>query len=316
MNFKALARLLILPLALPLVAADAAFPNKTIVLVAWSAAGSPVDVLAREVARLAPKYLHQSMIVEDKTGGDGANAMQFILSSPSDGYALLINTRSMMATLNTDLRGKFTTEQFDFLATLETDPYAIAVRTESPFKTIRDLLASAKTTPISIGGFGADSAHAMLSRHLAAESGAKLNWVPFNGGSAALVAVLGGHMDAMLGNISDQRAQVADGKLRILAVSTDKPLADYPNALPFRALGYPDLTSSHWRGVMAKAGTPADVTAKLDAFFKAVSKDAEFVAFVKNSGLLPYYNDRAAFAKLVKSDMEAMAKQTAASVQK
>ncbi len=287
---------------------DADFPNKPIVLLSWSAAGSPVDVMAREIAKLAPKYLHQPMVVEDRTGGDGANAMQAVLSAPSDGYMLLANTRSLMATLNTDLKAKFAPSDFDFISTIETDPYAVAVPIDSPYKKFDDLLAAARTSAVVVGGYGADSAHALLGRSIAAKFGVKFAWVPFSGGSAAMTALLGSHIAAMIGNVSELKAQVEGGKVRVLALTTAKPIAAFKDAVPL-AEHNPKFAISHWRGVMAKAGTPSAVEAKLDRFFQQVTQDSEFRAYVAAANLTPFYNGPGRVSDIVRSDMSVMARQ-------
>ncbi|MGH7715044.1 MAG: tripartite tricarboxylate transporter substrate-binding protein, partial [Vulcanimicrobiaceae bacterium] len=175
--------------------------------------------------------------------------------------------------------------------------------------TIRDLLSAAKTTPITVAGFGSQSAEALFLRQLASESGAKLTWVPFGGGAAATPAVLGGHVVAALNHPGDVKSFVETGKLRVLAGSDASATRLFPGAVTFQSLGYPDLTVLHYRGVIAKAGTPPDVIAALNRFFSSVSRDPEFVAYMKNVNVSPYLRDSGAFTKMVTSDLDSMQKQ-------
>lgn len=285
------------------------FPEKPIILVSQASPGSSMDLFSRMIAKLAPKYLHQTIVVEDKVGADGGVAMEYLLSQPADGYTLDVITRSFATTLDTDLKGKFSSNQFDFVSCLVGDSYVLSVSSDSPYKTLRGLLSAAKTTPITVAGFGSQSAEALFLRQLASESGTKLVWVPFGGGAAATPAVLGGHVVAALNHPGDVKSFVESGKLRVLAVSDATAAHLFPGAVTFQSLGFPDLTVLHYRGIIAKAGTPPDVIAALDRFFNQVARDPEFIAYMKNVNVAPYLRDSNAFTKLVTGDLESMQKQ-------
>jgi len=280
------------------------FPSKPIVLVSQASAGSAQDLFCREIAKLAQRYLHQTMVVENRTGGDGAVAMEYVLSQPADGYTLAAITRSFATTLNSDLKDKFKPDQFAFVAALVADSYVLSVSTDSPYKTMRDLLTAAKATPITVAGFGTDSAEGVFLRQLAKESGTKLTWVPYTGGAAAIAPVLGSHIVAALNHPGDVKSFVDGGKLRVLAASNDSALKLFPSAVTFRSLGYKDLTVLHYRGIIAKGGTPGNVEKRLDDFFNAVSRDPDFVAYMKNVVVEPYFRGTRDFTKIVNSDVE------------
>jgi len=290
------------------------FPTKPIVLVSWSAAGSPVDVMAREIAKLAPKYLGTSMVVEDKVGADGGNALSYLLGQPADGYTLLALTNSLMVTLNTSLKEKFKTEQFTFLASLETDPYVVAVRADSPLKTFADLTKAAKQGNLSIGGPFAQSAESFFAREMGSTVGIKFNWVPFSGGSPAVAAALGGHIEGVCTNVGGVRSRAESSQMRLLAVPTLQPAPVLPGTPTFASLGYKSLTSSHWRGVMAKAGLSPAAETRLANFLKAVAEDPEFKQYVVQAGLVPYYNDRNQLEKLVAEQMISIGKDISAGI--
>lgn len=291
------------------------YPVKPIVLVTWSAAGSPVDVMAREIAKLSQKYLNVPMVVEDKTGADGGIALSFLSGQPADGYTILALTSSLTVTLNTSLKDKFKTNQFSFLGTVETDPYVIAVRSDSPFKTFADLVNATKTQPnVTIGGPFAESAESFFAREMGNVVKFKFNWVPFNGGSSAVTAGLGGHVDAICTNVGGVSSLVKSGQMRVLAFSGTQNSPQLPGAPTFASLGYKSLSGSHWRGVMSKAGLPPEVEAKLNTFLRQVANDPEFLQYVHSSGLLPFYNDHQRSEKLVSEDMISIAAQIAAGI--
>jgi tripartite-type tricarboxylate transporter receptor subunit TctC len=285
------------------------FPAKTIVLVSQASAGSSMDLFCREIAKLAPKYLHQTMIVESKVGADGAVAMEYVLSQPADGYTMAAITRSFATTLDSDLKDKYKPDQFSFIASLVADSYVLSVSSDSPYKTIRDFLNSAKTTPLTVAGFGTDSAEGLFLKQLANESKAKLNWVPYGGGAAAIAPVLGGHIVAALNHPGDVKSFVDGGKLRVLAASNDSALAIFPNAVTFRSIGYRDLTVLHYRGIIGKAGMPPATERKLDDFFNAVSRDPEVIAYMKSVLVEPYFRGSRDFTNMVHSDLDSLGRQ-------
>jgi tripartite-type tricarboxylate transporter receptor subunit TctC len=287
------------------------FPSKTIVLISQASAGSSMDLFCREIAKLAPKYLHQTMIVENRVGADGAVAMEYVLSQPADGYTMAAITRSFATTLDSDLKDKYKPDQFSFIASLVADSYVLSVSTDSPYKTIHDFLNAAKTTPLTVAGFGTDSAEGLFLKQLANESKTKLTWVPYGGGAAAIAPVLGNHIVAALNHPGDVKSFVDSNKLRVLAASNDSALAIFPNAVTFRSIGYRDLTVLHYRGIIGKAGMPPAVERKLDDFFNAVSRDPEFIAYMKLVLVDPYFRGSRDFTKMVHSDLDSLGREIA-----
>lgn len=295
----------------PARAADT-FPTHSIVLISWAAAGSPGDVTAREMAQLAPKYLGVNMVVENKIGADGGNAMSYLLGQPADGYTLLAQSSTFTVVLNTSLKDNFKTDQFAYLGTLVTDPYVIAVRTDSPIKTWPDLVAAAKAAPnFTIGGSFAQSSESFFAHDMGDAAKFKFSWVAFSGGSSANAAVLGGHVDAVCTNVSAITALVKAGQMRALAFSGTKPIPQLPGTPTFASFGYKTLVGSHWRGVLSRAGLPDPVAARLQAFIKQVSSDPQFTAYVNDTGLVPYYRDGSAFQKVVDDEVASIAAQLA-----
>ena len=283
------------------------YPTKPIVILSWSAAGSPVDVMAREIAKLAPKYLGQNIVVEDKTGADGGNALNYLVTQPPDGYTIMAMTDTMFVSMNTSLKEKFKIDQFSYAGSLETDPYIVGVRTESPYKTFADLVKATKAGNVAIGGPFAESAESFFAREMGQAVNMKFNWVPFDGGAPSVAAALGGHIDAVVTNVSAVSSLVKSGQMRVLAVSSSQPLSSLPGTPTFVSLGYKTLTSTHWRGVISRAGLPSDVQAKLSAFVKQVANDPDFKQYVADAGLLPYYNDPAQTASIANAQMAKVA---------
>ena len=299
----AVAALIVFVAAVPVRADD--YPNKPLVLVTWVSAGSAADVTARLIAKFAPKYLHQNMIVENRTGGDGANAMQYVLSQPADGYTLLLVTRSMEAVLTNDLKDKFKFDDFTFLGTVDADPVVLAVSSATSYKTLADLIGAAKQGPIPVAGYGSNTSMETFTRYLGTVSGAKFNWVPFSGGAAAIAAVMGNHVPMVVSHRNDLYEPIASGQMRGLAISSDTRSPDLPGVPTFKELGFKEFTFQQWRGMAARAGTPPAIVKRLSEYLKAVTNDPDFHSAEDERHIGVYYNDHDAFTKLLATETTA-----------
>lgn len=286
-------------------AAADGFPSKPFTIVVESTPGSPVDVLARQIGKYSEKYLGQSVVVDNKPGGGSATQLQAIKTSEGKGYTLGTGTRSLMTSLNTTLKGKYSVDDFVFVAQLQRDPYVFAVNASSDVKNLEDMVQRAKAEPkYSLGGFGAQSAFSLLADQFGKQAGFKPNYVPFDGGAAAVTAVLGNQIDAVVTNVSNVAPQVKAKKLRVLAVTSDQPDPAIGTEVPtFTSLGYKNAVLSHWRGIFVKAGTPNAVVAKLDEGFKKMLADPGFLQYLTEVGLTPGYLDHVAFQQQVKKDV-------------
>lgn len=267
------------------------FPTKPIVILCGSAAGSPVDLMARELAKSAERYLGQPLVVETKTGGSLANQLREMLSRPVDGYTIGTVTTSLVGTLATIHKGRFKPSDFQFLVRVQIDPYIIAVRGDSRFKTLKELIAYAKANPgkVKVGGFGSTgSGHHLAMMELSQKAGMEVSWVPFDGGSEAVAAALGGHTDAVHTNPGIVIQHVKAGKMRVLGVAGGQRVEDLPDAPTYKEQGI-DMEAYQWRGVFAKAGIPKSAADRLVEAFKKAVEEAEFVKYTKNSNLINGY---------------------------
>lgn len=284
------------------------YPTKEITFIVWSSAGSGVDLMARQVAQIAETELGQPIVVENRTGGSGAIAMQHILSQPADGYTIGANTRSQMISLNAELKGQINPEDLEFIAQMQGDPYVLAVKSDSGMETIDDLIAEAQSNEdFSIGGFGSNSAQSIFAADLAEQADFPLNWVPYEGGSEAAPALLGNHVNAILTNVSQVKSHVESGDIRVLGVSTEEQIEALPDTPTFEELGYEGLTVTHWRGFYVKKGTPQEVIDIWDEVFAKVAESPEWSEFLEKSGSTNQFQDSEATAADVAQDLEKLA---------
>jgi len=270
----------------PIKAAD--FPTKAITILVGSVAGSPVDVMARELARQMEKILQQPVVVQNKAGGSQAEELSTIMGQPADGYTLGTVTTSTAGALAGHLRDNFKAEGFDFIALIQSDPYALVAGPKTPFKNLKEILAFAKTHPgqLKIGGFGVGSGHHMAFLDLTDQSDVDMKWVSFDGGAAAIAAALGGHVDAAHTNPGAVMGHVKAGKMRVLGIASENRLEVLPDASTYREQGL-DLVLFQWRGLAMKAGAPKEVKAKLIQVITQAAATPEFKKYMANTNQFP-----------------------------
>ena len=259
--------------------AEDTYPSATVRLECWSSAGAPLDVMMRQVGKQLGEVLGQTFIVENRPGGEGAVAMAYVKNKPADGYTILSTTSSMsFAMATSDIQ--FTPDDFIVLPALQAEPSAVAVRADSKFKTMKDFMDFIRAHPdqVSVGGFSSAGFHQFVFYRLQQEGHFKSIWVPFAGGQDAALSLLGGHIDAAIMTPSSGLAQIKNGDLRLLGISSAERNEYFPDVPTFKEQGY-NVVTSIWRGVMVKAGTPQQIIIKLNAALDTMNKTDEWQKF-------------------------------------
>jgi putative tricarboxylic transport membrane protein len=280
---RLLAALLTFPagasLSLRAMAAD--FPARPIKFICTSAAGSPLDAMMRQLGKQLGDELKQSVIVENHAGGSGAVGMSLTKNQPADGYTVVSATGTtsfMMASGELP----FTPDDFVVLRGLQAEPSAVAVRRDSKYQTLQQLIDALRATPdkINVGGYAVAGFHQFVFYRLQQVANFKTEWIPFDGGNQAATALMGNHIDVAVMTPSSAIGQVKSGDIRLLAISTAARDAYFPNVPTFKEQGY-DLVESIWRGVMVRRGTPPDVIATLGAAIDRVEATPEWHKFMQ-----------------------------------
>jgi len=228
--------------------------------------------------------LRKPVVVQNKPGGSQAEELSTMTGQPPDGYTIGTVTTSTVGALAGHLRSQFKIGDFNFLVLVQSDPYALVVKANSPFQDLKGMLEFARANPgkVKVGGFGTGSGHHMAFLDLEEKAGVQMRWVSFDGGAAAIAAALGGHIDAAHTNPGVVRGHVQAGKMRVLAIASDKRLDVLPNVPTYREQGI-DLVLFQWRGVAMRAGAPKDVTDKLISAITQASQTPEFIRYMTNT---------------------------------
>jgi tripartite-type tricarboxylate transporter receptor subunit TctC len=255
------------------------FPNKPIHLIAPFAAGASTDVLARIVAQSMAKDLGQPVVVENKPGAGGALAADTVAKAPADGYTFLL-TSAGIVTMNQHIYAKLPYDPIKDFAPLTIAvrmPIVTVVHPSLPIKNVAELLAYARANP---GKLSYGSAGTGTSQHLAGElfqSMAKVSLlhVPYRGGGPAMNDLLGGQINMMFVQVPSGLPQVKAGKVRALAVGSDKRDPSMPEVPTLDESGIKGYNSDTWYGFVMPAGVPAPIAQKLHASIVKALKENE-----------------------------------------
>ena len=267
----------------PLAYAQDAYPSKPIALVVPFPPGGVADIVARPAADAMSRVLNTPIVVENKQGAGGAIGMAYVAKAKPDGYTLLLALSSISILPEADrITGRapmFQLDQLVPIARLTADPTVLAVRADSPWKTLQDFVADAKKRPggITYGSSGNYGTMHVPMEMFASSAGVKMLHVPYTGAGPAVIGLLGGNIDAVASGPSTVIQHVKAGKIRVLASWGDKRLASLPDVPTLTESGY-EAVYFQWSGLFAPAGTPEPVIARLREAARAATVDPRFMA--------------------------------------
>lgn len=278
---------LIATTALAATTAFAAFPEKPIRLVVPFAPGGGTDLIARTLGAGMSQALGQTIVVDNKPGAGTIIGTDAVAKSPADGYTLVIAT--FAHAVNPGLVAKLpfdTGKAFAPVILLGRGPNVLVVRADSPYKSVKDVIAAAKSRA---GGLTYASQGNGTSAHMAGEmftNLAKIEMVhvPYRGAGPAITDLLGGQVDMIFGTAAAVSTFVDSGKMRALGVTTPQASPAF-KGVPAIADTVPGYQVESWYGLYAPAGTPADVIAKLNAAAAKAAHGPDFVKKVEQEGL-------------------------------
>lgn len=279
------------------------YPTKAIQLIVPYAAGGGTDAVGRSLAEALKNVLKQDVVVINKTGGAGAVGMNEGLNANPDGYTITMVTREV-AILPLLGQAPFKTLDFKYIGNVNVDPEVVVVSSNSPYKTIEDLIAAMKANPGKLK-FAAASAPNFYGIQFAQEAGVSFVTVPFQGAAPAMTEILGGRSDFGIYNPGEIKAQVEGGKLRALAVMSDKRVPGIKDMPTFKEKGL-NIMCGTYRGIAVPPKTSDEVAKVLEAAVAQAVKDPKFVDFMNKSFLGIDYKNPADFKAMVEADMKVL----------
>jgi tripartite-type tricarboxylate transporter receptor subunit TctC len=284
------------------------FPAKEVQIIIPYAAGGATDLVFRALAASTSKYLGKAVVVVNKPGGGGAVGFTDAMQAKADGYTL-VTAITPITILPHQVKTAFTYRDFEPIINVVQDPAMFQVRADAPWKTLPEFIDYARKNPglITVGNSGAGGGVHLIALAFEKAAGVKFNHIPFAGGGPSVTALLGGHVNAVSVSPPEGIAHVKAGKLRIIALFSEKRMPDFPNVATVREQGV-DFAMGQWRGLAAPKGTPPGVIRILHDAFKKGMEDPTFVKNAADMSVALAYVGSADFGKLMAADHERYAK--------
>ena len=292
--------------------AQSDYPTKTVTMVVPFPPGGVADITARPLAEAMGRILKQTVVVENKAGAGGGVGMQYVARARPDGYTVLLALSSISIIPEADkVLGRdpmFQLNQLVPIARFTADPTVLAVRADSPWKSVKDMLEAAKKAPgaIPYGSSGNYGTMHVPMEMLDSAAGVKMLHVPFTGAGPAVVALLGGQVDALSTGPSTIMGHLKGGKVRVLASWGESRHPALPDVPTLKELGY-DAQFSQWTGLFVPAGTPEPVIARLREAAKAAVNDDTFKAALARVETPIQYLDQPQFRTFWDNDAHKLA---------
>jgi tripartite-type tricarboxylate transporter receptor subunit TctC len=288
------------------VAAQSAFPNKAVKIIAPAATGDGSDIVARLIAAKLQERWGQPVTVENRPGAGGVVGTEVAAKAPADGYTVIVGNAGSHA-INQALYSKLpydVTRDFIAVTMLASAPNAFVLNPTVPATTVAEFIALAKKEPnkfsFASGGNGS-SAH-LNGEMLNMMADIKMVHVPYKGASPAITDVIGGQVQLMIGNLPPMLPHIKSGKLRLLGVTTPRRFAAVPDAPPI-AETVPGFESLAWFGVFAPVGTPKEAIDKWHADTVAVLALPDVREKIVAQGFDVVGNTPEQYAAIVRSDI-------------
>jgi len=285
----------------------AAYPERSVTIVVPYPPGGTTDLLARLVSMKLTKSLGQTFIVENKPGAGGQIGTLAVARAKPDGYTLVmgtINTHGINAAMYKKLSYR-TVEDFAPVIIVADTPNVMIANKDAPFKTFEEFIAYAKRNPgaVSFGSTSMGGSPHMSGELLKAKAGIDMVHVPYQGGGPMLNDVIGGQIQVGFDNLPSSAGHIQAGSLRALAVTTTDRWPTFKDVPSIRESGVPDYEVSAWFGILAPAGTPADVVQKLNQSIASALTDDDVTTQLEGMGARRVKNTPQEFADRIKSEV-------------
>jgi len=289
----------------------AAWPTKAITMIVPFPPGGLADLVARPVAEAMSRELGQPVVIENKAGAGGGIGMGLAAKAKPDGYTVLMALSSLTVIPEADAvlarPAMFALSDLRPIARFTADPTVLAVRADAPWKTVQQFVDDAKKRPgaINYGSSGSYGTMHVPMEILSQTAGIKMTHIPFTGAGPAVVALLGGQIDAVSSGPATVLQQVKAGKLRVLGHWGTTPLGALPDVPSLKDAGF-NSEYAQWSGLFIPAGVPEPIAQRLRAAAKAAALDAKVKEVIANAGSPVQYQDSPEFEKYVQLDATRM----------
>lgn len=293
-------------------AAQGTWPTRSITMIVPFPPGGLADLVARPVAEAMSRELGQPVVIENKAGAGGGIGMGVAAKAKPDGYTVVMALSSLTVIPEADaVLGRaplFALNDLRPIARFTADPTVLAVRADSPWKTVKDFVEDARKRPAAInyGSSGNYGTMHVPMEILSQNAGIKMTHVPFTGAGPAVVALLGGQIDAVSTGPATVLQHVKAGKIRVLGHWGTTALSALPDAPSLKDAGI-NAEYAQWSGLFIPQATPEPIAQRLRAAARAAAQDAKVKEVILGAGSPVLYQDSPDFEKYVQADAKRMA---------
>ena len=283
----------------------AAYPDKPVRLVIGFPPGGGGDLYGRAIGNELAKQLKQPVVIDNVVGAGGNIAADKVAKSPPDGYTLILamsgNFGSSVAIRPSSMPYKVP-EDFEPVSLLVETPFGLMVAADSPYKTIKDFVEAAKGGKLTYASTGTGGAAQIVMEMVKQNARLGILHIPYKGSGPVMTDLLGGRVDSFFAPYTPLMGQINGGKLRLLAVSSDKRVPSLPNVPTLKESGI-DVVMSQWYGLAAPAGTPKDVVESLEKGVKAAMQAPELLRVYRADGAREGHLQGTAFRDFIIKDL-------------
>ena len=291
--------------SVPLIAPAQTYPSKTVTLVNPFAAGGSLDIMARLLAEQLSQSLGQPVVVENRVGAGSTIGTAVVARARPDGYTLLITAANIVSAPGLGMPVNYDWKK-DFvpITLLGNIAQVVAVPGDLPVKNMKELVAFAKSNPggLSVGSLGPGSGGHINGKRLQQATGITFTDIPFKGMAETMNALAGGHIQLAFGNLPDVLTYQRGGRIRPIAIAMPSRSGLAPDLPTLDESGYSSLAIVPWYGVLAPAGTPADVVTKLQRSLTAALAQPAVATRLKDMAITPIASTQADFARRLEED--------------
>ena len=282
------------------------YPAKPIRVIVPFPPGGGTDIVARDITQKVAQNTGWTFVIENRAGAGGNLGMDATAKSPPDGYTIVLGQTSNLA-INPTLYAKLPYDPQKDLAPVvhaTNSPLVMVTGMGTPLKSLADAVQAAKSKPgaLNFGSPGSGTVAHLTSELFQTAAGIKTQHVPYKGAAQALTDVIAGNVDLYMSSVPTLVAQIRQGKLRALAVTSAKRVDDLPDVPTINESGFSGFDASTWTGFLAPAGTPPEVIAKLNVEFNKALAQPDLRKKLSDQGADPVGGSAQQFATLIRNE--------------
>ena len=289
----------------PVWAQSGKFPDRPVKLIVTYPPGGSSDLMARVMGQKLSDIWGQAVIIESKPGAAGSIGMEFAARQPNDGYTFVIGNLGP-AGVNPLLQKLPYSMEKDFIpvSLSATGANILVVPANSPYKSVKDIIADAKANPgkLSFGTSGPGSMSHLAAELLMRQTGVKMVAIPYKGGGQAVTDVLAGQLPMIISDALPVSQHIASGKLRALAITSEKRSPLFPEIPTFAEAGVDGMVALNWWGVFLPAGTPQAVVDNYNAALSKAMVNADLKDRFNKLGVEPHSSTPAEFRTFLNNE--------------